>query len=117
MRWQTPNWKDDHIHLFQALGYAGDLSLFASRDDVTFIREINGYRSTFSVDLTSKDIVNNPYTGIDIDHFIIASNYNQKQKIWLKKLFRGILHINESKRWNASKSESHFKRGTKLTTR
>lgn len=63
------------------------------------------------------DIVNNPYTGIDIDNFIIASNYNQKQKIWLKKLFRGILHIDESKRWNASKSESHFKRGTKLTTR
>ena len=63
---------------------------------------------------TLKQVVNNPYTSIEIDNFITDSQYNKSQKKWLKTLFQGVLNNDESKRWNASKSSKHFKKGREL---
>ena len=53
---------NNNLNLFQALGYAGDLTINGSRRDITFIREVNGVRTIKKIDITSKDVLNNPFT-------------------------------------------------------
>jgi polysaccharide export outer membrane protein len=48
------------INILQALGLAGDLTINGVRTDILVIRQSEGVKETFHVDLTSKDIVNSP---------------------------------------------------------
>jgi polysaccharide export outer membrane protein len=48
------------INLLQALGLAGDLTINGVRTDVLVIRQNEGVKETYHVDLTSKDVVNSP---------------------------------------------------------
>jgi polysaccharide export outer membrane protein len=45
----------------EALGLAGDLTVFGQRKGVKLIREENGKNKIYYLDLTSKDILNSPY--------------------------------------------------------
>ncbi len=47
--------------LFEALGLAGDLTVFGLRNGVKLIREENGKNVIYKIDLKSKDILNSPY--------------------------------------------------------
>jgi polysaccharide export outer membrane protein len=42
---------NDHITLFEALGMAGDLTIYGRRDNVKVVREKNGERTVYEVDL------------------------------------------------------------------
>ena len=69
---------EKNLTLLQALGYAGDLTINGKRKNITLIREVNGIRSTRILDLTSKDILDNPsYYIRNNDVIIINPNYNQ----------------------------------------
>lgn len=48
------------INILQALGLAGDLTINGVRTDILVIRQSEGVKETFHLDLTSKDIVNSP---------------------------------------------------------
>lgn len=50
----------DRINLFEALGMAGDLTVYGKRDRVWVIREDAGTRSLYQVDLRSTDFMNSP---------------------------------------------------------
>lgn len=50
----------ERITLFDALGMAGDLTIKGKRDNVTVIREINGVKQRYNVDLTSSETLNSP---------------------------------------------------------
>ncbi|WP_224490259.1 polysaccharide biosynthesis/export family protein [Robertkochia flava] len=50
----------ERITLFQALGAAGDLTPSSKRENIRIIREQNGKRETFTVDLTKADFINSP---------------------------------------------------------
>lgn len=50
----------DKITLLEALSLARDLTIFGRRDNVTVIREQNGQRITYQVDLRSTDLFNSP---------------------------------------------------------
>lgn len=52
---------DEKISLLEALGLAGDMTIFARRDNVLVIREEAGKRITKRLDLTSRDLFNSPY--------------------------------------------------------
>ncbi len=52
---------NDRITLLDALSMAGDLTIYAVRDDITVIREENGKRTFASLDLQSKDLFESPY--------------------------------------------------------
>jgi polysaccharide biosynthesis/export protein len=52
---------DERISLLEALGLAGDMTIFARRDNVLVIREEAGKRITKRLDLTSRDLFNSPY--------------------------------------------------------
>ena len=50
----------DKITIFQALSLARDLTINGQRNDIKVIREKNGERQIFTVDLRSSDIFNSP---------------------------------------------------------
>ncbi len=57
----TYNVPNNRVSVFDALGLANDLSIYANRGSVLVIREENGQRSYARLDLQSKDIFSSPY--------------------------------------------------------
>lgn len=51
---------NDRITLLEALGLAGDLTINGVRKNVLVIREQNGQKSEFRIDLTKRDVLNSP---------------------------------------------------------
>lgn len=50
----------ERISLVQALGLAGDLTIYGKRDNIFLIREIDGKKKYAKYDLTSINVVNSP---------------------------------------------------------
>ncbi len=57
----------ERLSLFQALGYAGDLTIDGKRSEIKLIREINGKRFVFEINL-------NEVSTLDANYFYIHSN-------------------------------------------
>jgi polysaccharide export outer membrane protein len=53
--------QNDHINIVEALSLAGDLTITAKRTNVLLIREENGKRQFFTINLTKKDLFDSPY--------------------------------------------------------
>lgn len=51
----------DNVNIFEALGMAGDMTVFGKRENVLLIREKNNIRTTARLNLNDKDILNSPY--------------------------------------------------------
>lgn len=51
----------ERITLLEALGKAGDLTIYGKRKNILLIREENGVKSTHRIDLTKSDFINSPY--------------------------------------------------------
>lgn len=51
----------DRITLIEALTQSGDLKATANRKNILVIREIDGVKSYFRVDVTNADFINSPY--------------------------------------------------------
>ena len=71
---------EQNITLLQALGYAGDLTILGKREDIHFIREVDGVRQVAHLDLTSADIFNSPYYIIKPNDAIIVNPNGPKVK-------------------------------------
>lgn len=52
---------NERTTVLEALGSAGDISVFGKRDNILVIREVNGERKFGRINLLSKDIFNSPY--------------------------------------------------------
>jgi polysaccharide biosynthesis/export protein len=53
--------QDEKISLSEAIGYAGDLTIYGNRKSVFLIRELAGQKRFSKFDLTSINVVNHPY--------------------------------------------------------
>ena len=74
----TYTFLETSLTLLQALGYAGDLTISGKRNDITLIREVNGIRSATKLDITSKDILDNPaYYIRNNDVIIVNPSFNR----------------------------------------
>ncbi len=51
----------ERVTVLEALSKAGDLTIYGKRKNVLLIREENGVKSTYRIDLTKSDFVNSPY--------------------------------------------------------
>lgn len=51
----------DNVNIFEALGMAGDMTVFGKRENVLLIREKNDIRTTVRLNLNDKEILNSPY--------------------------------------------------------
>tara|TARA_B100000900_G_C20591066_1_gene721605 strand:+ start:2124 stop:2891 length:768 start_codon:yes stop_codon:yes gene_type:complete len=69
---------ENHLNIFQALGFAGDLLITAKRKKIKLIREENGLRKTYEFSLNNRDILDKPYYYIKSNDVIIVSpNYSK----------------------------------------
>ena len=74
----TFSYFDENLNIFQALGYSGDLTIEGKRKDITMIREENGLRKIYKIDLTKSNILLEPYYQIrNNDVIIIDPNYSK----------------------------------------
>lgn len=55
------NINNEQITLPEALGLAGDLTIFGRRENVLVVREENGQRTYARLDLTKRDVFRSPY--------------------------------------------------------
>ena len=53
--------QDERISLTEALGLAGDLTIYGQRENILLIREVNEEKRYASIDLTSVNSINSPY--------------------------------------------------------
>lgn len=71
---------DERISVLEALGLAGDMTIFGERSTVKVIRETNGVKTYGELDFTSIDIVNSPFYYLQQnDVVLVAPNRAQIQ--------------------------------------
>jgi len=74
----TFSYFEDKLNIFQALGYAGDLTIEAKRKEITLIRENQGIRTVHKIALTKSDLLNKPYYHIkNNDVIIVEPNFSK----------------------------------------
>ena len=69
----TFSYFDETLTLFQALGYASDLTIAGKRKDITLIRESNGKRNVYKLSLTDSDILKSKLYHIKNNDIIIVN--------------------------------------------
>ena len=52
--------QDEKISIPEALGLAGDLTIYGKRDNIKLIREVGGQKKFANIDLTSVNVLNSP---------------------------------------------------------
>ncbi|MCI1779343.1 MAG: polysaccharide biosynthesis/export family protein [Bacteroidales bacterium] len=57
----TFNINSDRISIFEALGKAGDMTIYGRRDNVKLIRESGGVRTVVALDLRENSVLSSPY--------------------------------------------------------
>jgi polysaccharide export outer membrane protein len=82
---------NEKISLLEAIGMAGDLTLFARRDNVLLIREEKGKRLLKRINLNSGDIFNSPYYYLKSNDIIYAEP--NKSKVFGTSGFRAVLPL------------------------
>ncbi|MDW5289377.1 polysaccharide biosynthesis/export family protein [Formosa sp. PL04] len=91
----TYNLQNETVSLTEALGLAGDLTIYGKRDNVFLIREINGENRYYKFDLTSINVMNSPYfflTQNDVIYVepnkakIRSSKYNQNNVVLISAI-------------------------------
>lgn len=72
------NVSNERISLLEALGLAGDLTIFAKRDNILLIREENGEKIIKRINLNSNEIFTSPYYYLKTNDIIYAEPNNAK---------------------------------------
>jgi polysaccharide export outer membrane protein len=95
---------NEKVSLLEALSLAGDLTIYAQRDNVLLIREKNGVKELTRIDLTSDDIFTSPNYYLKSNDIIYVQPNKSKVAstsrllIWLPVIFSalsfGIIAIN-----------------------
>jgi polysaccharide export outer membrane protein len=70
----------ERISLIQALGLAGDLTIYGKRDNIFLIREIDGKKKYAKYDLTSINVVNSPVYYLSQNDIIYVEPNNARIK-------------------------------------
>jgi polysaccharide export outer membrane protein len=73
--------KGDHITLFEAISMAGDLTIYGKRDNVKVVREKNGERTVYHVDLRTANIFDSPVYYLQQNDiiYVTPSKYRSNQ--------------------------------------
>ncbi|NRB60094.1 MAG: polysaccharide biosynthesis/export family protein [Winogradskyella sp.] len=76
----TYNFTEQNITLLQALGYAGDLTINGTREDILLSREVDGVRKVTHIDLTNADFMNSEYYFIKPNDMIVVNQNEPRVK-------------------------------------
>lgn len=90
----TYNFPEANITLLQAIGYASDLNIKGTRDNILIIREEDGKRTYGTVDLRKTDWLNGPYYYVRPNDVIyIKPNGPQIKSAGFITTWTGVLSI------------------------
>lgn len=70
----------ERVSVLDALGLAGDLTIFGRRDNVKIIREVNGERSIGELNLAKGDIFSSPYYYLQQNDVVYVELNDRKMK-------------------------------------
>jgi polysaccharide export outer membrane protein len=92
---------NEKISLLEAIGMAGDLTIYANRRNVLIIREEEDKKQIKRLDLNSNDIFTSPYYYLKSNDIVyvepnkarIASAKNNNSRVWLPIVFSGVTMI------------------------
>jgi polysaccharide export outer membrane protein len=74
----TFSYYDRNLNIFQALGYAGDITISGKRKNITLIREENGMRKVYDISLSKSELLNKPYYLIrNNDVIMVKPNFSK----------------------------------------
>ncbi|MDA9656064.1 polysaccharide biosynthesis/export family protein [Flavobacteriales bacterium] len=74
----TFSYYDRNLNIFQALGYAGDITISGKRKNITLIREENGMRKVYDISLSKSELLNKPYYLIkNNDIIMVKPNFSK----------------------------------------
>ena len=79
----------ERISLLEAIAFAGDLTLYARRDNVLLIREVSGKRITKHINLNDQELFTSPYYYLQSNDVIYVTPNKSKiqstgnAKLWL----------------------------------
>jgi len=74
----TINVTNERISILEALGLAGDLTIFAKRDNVLLIREVDSSKIIKRLDLNSDKILSSPYYYLKTNDVVYVEPNNAK---------------------------------------
>ncbi len=90
------NVPDEKINILEALGFAGDLTIYARRDNVTLVREEKGKRIVKRLDLNSGALLTSPYYYLRSNDIIYVEPNSAKvsaasnTRNWLPAILSGL---------------------------
>lgn len=67
--------------LLNAIGLAGDLTIYGKRDDILMVRNVNGVLSKERIDLMDTNFINSPYFQLKQGDVIYVSANHTKEKV------------------------------------
>ena len=72
----------DELNLLEALGMAGDMTVYGKRDNVLVIRETNGVRDMGRLNLNDKNIFESPYFHLKQNDIVYVEPDKSKEKTY-----------------------------------
>jgi polysaccharide export outer membrane protein len=70
---------NERITLTEALGMAGDLTLYGKRNNITIVREKNGKKEFALIDITARDFFASPYYYLQGNDIVYVEALSQKK--------------------------------------
>jgi polysaccharide biosynthesis/export protein len=90
------NVPSEKINILEAIGFAGDLTMFANRSDVLVMREENGNRTFKLLNLNSNEVFSSPYFYLKPNDIIYVKPNKTKiatasnTRLWLPTIFSAL---------------------------
>ncbi|OQP51718.1 polysaccharide biosynthesis/export family protein [Niastella populi] len=90
------NVPDEKINILEALGFAGDLTIYARRDNIALIREEQGKRIVKRLDLNSGNLLTSPYYYLMSGDILYVEpnkakvSQNSNTRMWLPGILSGL---------------------------
>jgi polysaccharide export outer membrane protein len=72
--------RNERLTILEAIGQAGDLTIFGKRENVLLIREIDGVKQFAQVDLTKADIFSSPYYYLQQNDVIVVESNDTRKR-------------------------------------
>lgn len=69
---------NERVNIFEAIGLAGGLGVYARKENVLVIREFNGKRETARLDLTSPQVFKSPYYYLQQNDMVLVEQTKAK---------------------------------------
>ena len=73
--------QEGQSNLLSAIGLAGDLTMYAKRDDILLVRNVNGQIEKARINLMDANFFNSPYFQLKQNDVIYVSSNDNKEKI------------------------------------